>query len=270
MKFVKRLPSHDLRQLVKFYWVVEDAVPASLEPETVVPDGCMEMIVHFGRPFESVHDARAAVVQPRGFVGGQITRSILIRPTGSIGMLGIRFHPAGARALAKMPMDRAAGETIDVTDLVGAAGRRMVERVCEAATAAGRIAVVEAFLRSLCRDARQPNTLARAAIAALTRSHGRASVRQLAAGLDISERQLNRTLRREVGLGAKSYGRIVRLQYALDRIRHDRDSTLTRIAAAAGYFDQAHFIKDFRSFCGVSPGAFLTQRHALMETIDRG
>lgn len=265
MKFHQRLPAPDLRPFVKFYWVVEAADPATLAPETVVPDGCMEMIFHFGSPFEAVHGNGPAERQPGGFVGGQITRSIVIRPTGAIGMLGVRFRPAGARPLLGMPMDELAGQTVDVADLFGTTGGRVVEKLADARSADARIDIVETFLRRRAAQARAVRPLAQAATDALESSHGRVSVQQLAAEFGVSTRHLNRTLCRDVGLGAKACARIMRLQFALARLKHRGGATLTEIGADAGYFDQAHFIRDFRDFCGVSPGRFAGERRELLD-----
>ncbi len=265
MRFGQRKPCRALQHLVKFYWMVEDATAGDAAAEVVIPDGCMEMIFHFGTPFSSdVHGDNYAV-HPRAFVGGQITQSIRIRPAGPIGMLGVRFHPFGAQPLLKIAMDEIAGETVDATDLFGASALHTVERLMEADGVEPRFDVVESFLLRLTCGEAAVDPLARSSIEALTMSHGSIPVHRLAAQMHVSPRHLNKMLRRHVGLGAKSFARIVRLQFALASIRGGSASTLTDAACAAGYFDQAHFIRDFRVFCGANPRAYLGERHALAE-----
>ncbi len=198
-------------------------------------------------------------------IGGQITQSIAIRPTGPIGMLGVRSHPFGTQPLLKLPMDSLAGETVNAADLLGSAAADTVERLMTAGGVEARFDVVESFLLQLLHRANAVDPLARASIDALTTSHGAVAVHRLAADLQVSPRHLNRVLRRQVGLGAKSFARIMRLQFAPKAVRNGEATTLTDAACAAGYFDQAHFIRGFRAFCGTSPGRLIGERHVLAD-----
>jgi len=164
-----------------------------------------------------------------------------------------------------LPMDILTEETVDVVDLFGAQGHEVIERLMETRNPEKRFATVETFLLRLARNESKVSPLAQAAIAELTRSRGSTAIQALATEFQVSRRHLGLTLRRHVGLGTKSYARIMRLQYSLAAIRNDSHSTLTEVGLEAGYFDQAHFIKDFRDFCGVSPREFARQEHNLAD-----
>ena len=84
---------------------------------------------------------------------------------------------------------------------------------------------------------------------------GRVSVAELACAVGLSTRQLERAFRERVGLGPKTFLRLVRFQRALALLRRP-GASLAAIAARCGYFDQAHLVRDFREFAHESPGRF--------------
>lgn len=180
-------------------------------------------------------------------------------------MLGVRFHPFGAQPLLKLAMDEIAGATIDLVDLLGAPAREAIERLIGASAPAARFDVVESLLLRLAGSAAPADPLTQAFVGMMTALHGNVPVHQVAARLRVSPRHLNRTLRRHVGLAPKALARILRLQHTLGEVGSGRAATLTDAAYSAGYFDQAHFIRDFQDVCGVSPGAFLGEPHALSD-----
>jgi AraC-like DNA-binding protein len=95
-----------------------------------------------------------------------------------------------------------------------------------------------------------------AALATIERSAGRVRVIELAREAGIGVRQLERRFRDRVGLSPKRLATIVRFQRAFGAIAAGRDATLTEIAHDSGYFDQSHFIRDFRRLAGCSPSRF--------------
>jgi AraC-like DNA-binding protein len=70
-------------------------------------------------------------------------------------------------------------------------------------------------------------------------------------------RQLERKFIRQIGISPKQLGKVVRLQTALKLLLNKRDESLTHIAYESKYYDQAHFIKDFKEFTGINPKEFL-------------
>jgi transcriptional regulator GlxA family with amidase domain len=81
-------------------------------------------------------------------------------------------------------------------------------------------------------------------------------VSQLADKLNIHRRNLERRFETAVGMSPKQLSRIVRLQSTLKLLEQKKYSNLTSLAYESGYYDQAHFIKDFREFTGISPKSF--------------
>ena len=87
-------PTPALAHFVECFWTLEDETPA-VQPERLLPDGCVELILNFGECFQEHKDDGRKERQPRHLLVGQMTQPVLIAPTGSVRLLAIRFHPGG-------------------------------------------------------------------------------------------------------------------------------------------------------------------------------
>jgi AraC-like DNA-binding protein len=87
-------------------------------------------------------------------------------------------------------------------------------------------------------------------------------VRAVAVDLGVSERHLRRVFRETVGMSPKAFTRLARFQRALGAARKDARLSWASIAAAAGYYDQAHLIAEFRAIAGVTPRELLRELRA--------
>ena len=85
---------------------------------------------------------------------------------------------------------------------------------------------------------------------------------------DISKRrQLERKFVKQIGLSPKQLGKVIRLQTALKMLLNEEGENLTHVAYKSEYYDQAHFIKDFKEFTGVSPKEFLGNKNMALSSL---
>lgn len=238
-----------------------------IRPETVVPDGCMEMIFHYGDPFSYSKRENQDEIQPSSFLGGQINRCLTITPTGDVGLIGVRFHPYGAAALLSLPMGELAGETIDLVDIVGNKAKELSEQIALAQERQNRILLIEGLLMKLYSDRIQADLLVEEAVFRVLNLKQETTVSELAKSLFISQRHLSRRFRHHVGLTIKSFYNIHRFQRLLRSISEHAEgsSSLTNAAYSAGYYDQSHLIKDFRRYTGTNPSEYLSSRHLFQQ-----
>src|SRR5688572_23083675 len=97
-------PSAALRSFIKCFWTLEaEAVPLPVR-QRVVPDGCMEMIIHFGDRFHQYLEDGSRILQPQSFLFGQITRFLEIVPSGVTGVVAARFFPEGLTPFIDCPV----------------------------------------------------------------------------------------------------------------------------------------------------------------------
>lgn len=171
------------------------------------------------------------------------------------GVVLVAFTPIGAAALLRAPLAEFSGATSDLADVLDRRGEldRLHDALSAAADRRARIALVERFLVERLRDAR-PDRLIAAATGALERTHGALRIADLARDAGLSQSALERRFKRVVGVAPKAFAAIARLRHA--RALHASGADAATIAHAAGYYDQSHYINDFRRATGSAPETY--------------
>ena len=204
-------------------------------PVRVVPDGCIDIVWIEGAGTQ---------------VAGPNTRAFLVSLDAGTRVAGVRLHPGAAPALLGIDAAALRDARVAIDGIWGDDGRRLGEQLDGCDDPRG------ALLSALARRtpaAPRPDPLVRAAVARLRTPE--LGVATLARELAVSERQLRRRFDAAVGYGPKRLARVLRLGRALAAAH--AGETLARVAADAGYADQAHFTHDCRSLAGVAPSALL-------------
>jgi AraC-like DNA-binding protein len=165
------------------------------------------------------------------------------------------FTSVGAHAFLRSPLDEVAGSTVSLADLIGRPDElcRLNGRLNTAENHRRRIALVEQFLlASMCGST--PDPLISAAVAWLERGATAKRIDNLTRYIGLSQSALERRFRRIIGVSPKKFASLARLRRAAQLQATGAD--LTTVAHEAGYFDQSHFIKEFRRATGSAPSAF--------------
>jgi len=262
-------PRAPVARFVECFWTLTGLAPASGPPERILPDGCMELVLNCGAPFRRYRTRGAFERQPLRMLVGQMDHSIQIQPTGRVDLLGIRFHPAGARAFLRMPMSELAGHTFALEEVAQSLDRELAAALD--GPAASRAARVEALLeRRIAPTAMPPDAAIENAVARLMHAGDALTVDSLAADAGISPRQLERRFLDAVGLGPKRLARILRFQRVFRAIESEPAPAASgsasngyrpnwaAVAVDCGYYDQAHLIRDFHQFAGQTPSVLLS------------
>jgi AraC-like DNA-binding protein len=190
---------------------------------------------------------------PDALVTGLWDTARMLTHSGNCANILAMFTPTGAAALLREPVENLFNETMPLgLEVRRSQLDRIQEEIAESPNHARRVEVVEGFL--LDKLHREPDRLVSAAVARIYASGGRLRVANLARHMGISQSAFERRFRREVGASPKKFSSIVRLRHAV-RLRQ-AGATFTETAHAAGFADQAHFIKAFRRFAGEPPELF--------------
>jgi AraC-like DNA-binding protein len=248
-------PSEILSSFVHFYWILE--MDSSLIPsawQRIIPNGCVEILFHFGDRLNTVFPNQKPEQQPQSLVSGQSTRFYDVEQTGKTGMLSILFKPHGARMFFDLPISEITNQNIDLTFLGRQFATGLTEKIALASNHETRIRIIEKYLISKLTDKHLYNSLRLSrTIEIINRKKGLVSVGELASVACLSQKQYNRIFCDFVGLNPKEFLKIVRLQYVFYHQKHFNDESLTELAYACGYYDQAHFVNDFKSLTGLTP-----------------
>lgn len=255
MDYREYRPSAPLSAIVDRIWTLEGHA-AGVQP--VLPDGRPEVIVHFGDAFERLDEHGRATRQAATIVAGQLNAQLVLRPAGRVSVAGVRFHPDGLAGIVPAPQHRLAGLTIDAAAVSPGIGRLLAGVRESAASLADAARLLE---ERLTRVMLPVDPRVRQAAEAIRRRRGDVNIDLLADRLGVTRRHLERRFLEVVGISPKRLARITRFQHALHTLEHThvpgRGAT---VAAACGYADQAHFVREFRELAGCPPTTHLLTR----------
>ena len=249
-----RLPSMRLRRFVKRFEIIEtfaERVHTLLPQTSAIACFRLDGVARMHGASSSLPAALFSGMQDR-------MRSMTHLP-GSHVLLTV-FTEAGAAAFVREPLDRLFNRTMPMDLFLRRSPLDEVrEQLMEAGENAGRVDVVERFLLGRLRSEAMPDPVTEAAAAHIRKRHGAVRMEELARVLNLSLSALERRFRKKVGASPRKFASIVRMRHVL-RLRRAGGS-LTEIAHRAGYCDQSHFIKDFKSFTGLAPESFFRQTY---------
>lgn len=250
--------------------VVVRPVPAVLEPfvgsiayyenafgharERVLPTGLAQLIVNLRDDRLSAYDGDGTRRHVAGIgLCGVRQGPAVVDPADQAAVICVAFRPGGAFPFFAAPQSAVTGQIVGLDDLWGAAGRRLRERLLDAATPQERLRLVERALLERAAGALRPDVATAFAVAAL--GHGE-PVASVVDRLGRTPRAFIRSFTERVGLPPKQFARIRRFQRLLASIPHDRPADWALLAASCGYYDQSHLIREFRVLAGTTPARY--------------
>lgn len=251
-------PSPELQPFIKCFWTLDDDGADAPVRQRVVPDGCMEMIFHYGDNYKQYFEDGNHIIQPKSFVFGQIPNYLEIEPTGVTGIVAARFNPEGLIPFISIPVNELENKAVEISQVFGEKGNQLEKKVLVAIDNLQRIKLIETFLLSFLTDPDIIHTITKSCVEAILQSQGQLSVLELADKMNVNRRNLERKFITAIGMSPKQLSRVVRLQAAIKMMEQNSFTNLTSLAYENGYYDQAHFIKDFKEFSGISPRQFFT------------
>lgn len=258
MKYNSYEPSPALLAFIKCYWTLEEDAQEYPEVQRIVPDGCMEMIFQFGDVFRQKSKDGSSFLQPKSFVFGQITETLEIEPTGVTNIFSIRFQPGGFSPFSSSALKSMENKPVALNELFGESGEQLSEDMFAKKDNPARINCIETFLLNKLEGNEAHDLLAKRSVEIIMQVNGQLSVEQLSEQININRRNLERKFAKKIGLSPKELSRMVRIQSVLRSLIDNNYSNLTDVAYEFNYYDQAHFIKDFKEFTGESPGKYFS------------
>ena len=200
-------PSPELQPFIKCFWSLEDEKQEKPVKQRVLPDGCMEMIFHYGDPYRQYFEDGSSILQPRSFLFGQITKYIEIAPAGASGIISARFLPEGICPFLNMPVASLENKAVPIAGIF-ADGAALEQRVVNAGNNQERIQLIESFLRSKLIEPNTIDAITRSCVEAIFQSQGQIGVVELAGKMNINRRNMERKFTTAVGMSPKQLARL--------------------------------------------------------------
>lgn len=213
-----------------------------------LPRAEVQLVVRFGPSTPSGLDIHA-------LGGRQRVHRKLLR--GGQRVAGARLRLGTTEAVLGVPASALTGRLVALEELWGAAGtRHLCNRLADARDTVEAAAILESAIAERLALTNSQATGTRLVLAAADRLTS-ANVNAVADELGVSERHLRRLFRETTGVGPKTFAKLARFRHAVRVARAENHASWATIAAAAGYYDQAHLISEFRTIAGVTPQALL-------------
>ena len=258
--YFERPPRASLTRFVRCVWTF--TAPADDTPQPIAPDGRPELIVHCRAPYRELTN-KGYVAQASALFAGQMTTPLTLKAQGEVAVIGVRLHPAAARAFLGFDASATTDQRADLAGIHGDRATRLLSDVHEANDWEVCIEIVEDYAEAALRDAKLDPEVCAAVDAILSGAVGPPVTR-------MSERQWQRRFKQEVGVSERALQTIVRFRRVFDEIERPETSTWLQAALKAGYFDQPQMARDFRRFLGCTAREWAAQKVGLATAIAGG
>jgi len=252
-------PAFPLSQHVELMWRATNSgvLPSR---QRVYPNGAMTLVIHLKKPTASfyIDDAPQTVRVP--LLAGPYSRSFHIDPSESTAVIGVLFRPGSASLFFPVAAHELHNTDIALSELNPGEADRLLNEVCSAGAELAQFRVLERYLDRKLKTAVAIHPAIKFAIARLSRDDG-VRIRQLQLDTGLSHTRFIQLFHAHVGLTPKLFYRIQRFRALLDRIEKGMPVNWSEVAIDGGYFDQAHLIRDFRAFAGITPLEYTRTMH---------
>ena len=258
MEWKEFTPLASLQKIVACYWVYEEPNPDAPRVHSVLPSPTPSIIVVLGEPGRPVAFERTnGACITEGWMLGQVTDHRLnLRCAQPTSLFGIMFQPTGFYLLFGMSMAAAASLGPELECAPRRFGQALTRRVQAAKTHAERVAAAEELLLAQPVHHTPGVPVVEVVAAAIRQRRGQVYADELARLAHLSRRQLERRFREAVGVSPKLFAEISRFDRVFQLLKEQPQTSWHDLAQACGYFDQAHFIREFRRFTEETPAAF--------------
>jgi AraC-like DNA-binding protein len=257
MKIDAYIPMESLRPFVLTYLVVDCQIELV---NKVLPD--TSLVMAFRYKGQASYEANDGIIHlPSSLISGLRKSLRIFNYSKDTGIILVMFKETGAASFFKEPLHRLFEENVTLDNFISHQKVSIIEeQLAESKSNTQRICLIEQFLLSELYNP-EPDKLVIHAIQKIHLTKGTIKMKDLADSLYISQDAFEKRFRRIVGSSPKQFSSIIRMKY-ITTGEQRRQKTIDT-AFAAGFFDQAHFIKDFKLFTGQTPSDFFKSPSSL-------
>ncbi|MCE0556864.1 AraC family transcriptional regulator [Motilimonas sp. E26] len=260
MDYKTFLPSKSLSSFINCFWTLEVDSEDKPAKQRIVPDGCIELAFILGDDIKRFTSANDYILQPRAMVLGQTVSPFYIQPTGYVHTFAASFFPYAFSHFVSKPIISLRNKETSIYELFAHdEAAELEDNIIRPQDTKQRIKILEDFLLAKLSAPHTIENIVKTTVDVIFSKNGNVSIDAITDSNPNKKRQLERKFLNMVGVSPKNLSKLVRLQTALKLIISQEDS-LTSIAYKSNYYDQSHFIKDFKEFTGVNPRDFLDDK----------
>ena len=254
-------PGLPLSQFIDFFFYYE-GFHAEHSMEKLLPDGSIDLLIDLTEtPKKLYHNEEATsyTVFKKSWISGMKTNYILIDASVS-NMVGVHFKPGGCYPFVDFPMLELNDLTIELDSIWSKDANALRETILHEPSVDKRFSILEKYFLQKGKNKMENHVLLHYSVSQLVQSPQMWTIRSLSDKTGITQKHLITLFKKYVGLSPKMFSRINKFQKVLQLIEQQKKIDWSMLAYECGYFDQAHFIKEFQAFSGINPAAYLGKR----------
>jgi AraC-like DNA-binding protein len=241
MKYHEVKPCGALRQIVRYFWSIEQGDESAIPSRYVLFAESSPSLVFF-------HAANSCLL------AGQTTSFRETLVSGKFTMVGACLYPYAIPLLFRLPAGELANTAFDFDAVAGKESRLLSERVIGASNLQEKIQILTNYFLGKVTGIAVVKRSIHGCVQEIIHNGGQPDVQHITRHLGVSTRQTERKFNESVGFSPKLFSRLIRFHSSLKF--SGTDQSLTEIAYHSGYFDQSHFIREFKQFSGINPGKY--------------
>lgn len=257
MLFQEYQPPSCLRPYVRYYWTLQlNALPGLHSSQRLLTES-FEFMLNLAAPVEILNcDGQTKRISATG-ITGPMSRPMRMRLTGPLNLFGICFRPGGGYPFFKYPAHELVNQSVYADDIWRTREREFVEHIQnDCPITQSRIEAANTYLINRLESNLRDDDVTLKAIEIIESCKGRISIGQLAHTLGLSHRHLTRQFKERIGMTPKQLCRNIRFKQVYKFIETSSHHNWADVALTCGYYDQSHFINEFKYFTNRSPDAY--------------
>jgi AraC-like DNA-binding protein len=255
-----------LKPFVSCYWVLRTGARFHNQ-QLLIPDGYVDLIFNYGQAYlrTEFDSGLPWKTIDQSHIVGERAASVLVENNAHMDLFGVKLNPYGLWALTNIPAKEFSNEIVPLNDLP-ASFTTLENQIYHAPGDTAKIFVVEEFLAKKLLLFSTENIQLQTSTKLIIQSKGKISISALANEVNMPYKTLERAYNRFVGLSPKSFSRIIRFKKALRAINKAPDQSQP-LYLDYGYYDQNHFIKEFKHFMGGTPSEYFNRQFHVEDKI---
>jgi AraC-like DNA-binding protein len=255
------VPEAPLSSFVKCFWYWEGA-PQTHTQERLMPNGEASIVFNLRDDPIRIYDPdflNCPRVYGRAVISGARTSCFVIDSTPEDRVFGIQFQPGGAFPFFRVPAYETENKSVELDDLWPRTAKELRERLLATPRIDDMFALAEQYLVAQLVRPLELHPAVRFARQQFCKRPHQISVAGVLAEISLSQRHFIRVFHEQIGLTPKAFCRVRRFQRILETVHGAQEVDWADVALVCGYYDQAHFIHDFREFSGLTPTQYLAR-----------
>jgi AraC-like DNA-binding protein len=253
-------PSPFLQNYIRHYCFMEAGAAEGNIMERVIPTENVQLMFHYGNPFGVCKPDKTVIRQPRSIISGLTNNYADVTTMGEAGVVFVSFYPTGACHFFPFPLSEIENQDVDLSDIFHAEIREVEEKLFLTNTLKEKMEVIENFLVNRFKPVvSYDSMLIQKGVELIKQSRGQISAHLLSEKLAVTPKSLERKFAGKLGKTPKQFIKLVRFQETLKDFSVNKYINLTEYAYRNGYFDQSHFIHDFKTYSGYTPKEFFAK-----------